>query len=195
MDKEYLYFIIDSVVAIVAVAGFIVSFYFSWRSNQALKTQMNLQQLPFFKIGSNLNDETQKSLTIKNIGSGPAIEVYHLFCTTSENTSVMSYLKEAIITVLGSFGIGESETITYEGEDKMSSITLQYITEKMSKTMIGSGAIIYSDIFGNSYVVEYNMVLRNQNVMLTILPSPRALTKKEHEDISCLVSGKFQLIN
>lgn len=61
---------VNSILAIIAVAGFITSLVFSIKSNRNLNQQIRLQNHPILKLMESGEEKSRKVLEIKILGLG-----------------------------------------------------------------------------------------------------------------------------
>ncbi len=167
---------LNLILAIVAVVGFLSSFYFSVKSNNNLNQQIKLQNHPILKLKVVEEKRSERILAIENIGTGTALNVMYIAGAIEEQKGFRS-IKPEDPKSIGSLGVHEKGWV--DESERFLSTFLQYAKENTDRKIIKHSLVYYDDILGNSYVTEARLLLEFNNIQLLDSFSPREVSKKE----------------
>lgn len=169
---------VNSILAFIAVVGFITSLVFSIKSNRNLNQQIRLQNHPILKLMESGEEKSRRVLEIKNIGTGPAFSV-KLFSDFIEKHKDFMSLEPIDPRGFNYLGIQETHSLESGDHLDLTAAILNLLKESKKKDYAYYSVVYYEDIFGDSYVCESWITLRNENTLVYDTASPRMLSKNE----------------
>lgn len=174
--------IINAIIALVAIVGFITSLVFSIKSNNSVKKQIRLQSYPMLRLSEVEEKQPKRVLAIKNIGTGPAFNIKYVTGMIEENKDLPNIQPLDPIS-LNTLGVFEQHLVEYEDEYDLRNVFLRYAKEKTDKAYAFYSIVYYEDIFGDSHMSEARVTLKSDNMLVFNTDSPKIIFDREFKTL------------
>lgn len=181
MDYELCSLIINTIIAVTAILGIGLSFWSSISSNNNVKVQVRLQQQPYLKISERSN--TTNQITIKNIGTGPALSIYKIVKQLEANQDILDNLVNIQPRHIGVLGVNEECLTSNMPVFTPSMYNSDPELIKSNKKIVWIEAYICSDSFKNIYIAECEVTNNGEIFNYNFNFSQRRLNQSQIKNI------------